>query len=267
MSLDRQFKELFQELFDNQTDILMKRIKEELGGGIKEEAEVCEWQYEKNQFENKIIQLENQIKKTEEENNVLKQEYDKKIQELNKVKEDFSISEEENKVLQEEHKTLQENYYEKEKEADNLRADLNKYEDKYGEVNIMLEKLFSISDKNRLRLRNIFSENSLYSFIAAGSDLKNIEGLWMFTQRRIIEQEMDDVESLTDLISFMIEVYNSCQVESKIEKVSLEVGKKFDSDLCNIIGTETDGYIKEVKLFGLKNKKTEKIIQKALVKV
>lgn len=148
-----------------------------------------------------------------------------------------------------------------------LEDRLNKYEKCYREIEEAFVLYGSLSGDLKMRLRNIFGTGSIYEFISAARDWNNIEGLWIFTKRRIVEGENEGVNCLVELFRFMFKAYSKHVNAKNFVMISPIEGERFDSDEHSIMGTKTDGKIAELLLDGICDAVTRKVVFKAIVKV
>lgn len=144
---------------------------------------------------------------------------------------------------------------------------LYRYESRYLKIEEAFLIYLELSYEMRIRLKNIFGMDNIYTFVAAVLEWNNIEGIWNFTKRRLIENEDRDAECLVNLFDFMFEAYCDCLDMHTFEVISPDVGQKYDSDKHSIIGTKTDGIISEVLLDGVYNVTDKRVIFKSIVKV
>ncbi len=150
---------------------------------------------------------------------------------------------------------------------DNLQKLFQKYEGRYRSIDEAYDRYEEISPQIKNRLGNIFRTDSIYEFIVACSEWRNVEGVWHFIKRRIVEKELTDTDNLIFLFEFMIQAYNAQGNEKKYELITPNIGDRFDSDRHTIIGIKTDGFISEVRLSGIMSSDSGKVIQKALIEI
>lgn len=142
----------------------------------------------------------------------------------------------------------------------------NDYELNFGKMMETFKMFRKLSEETRKRLINIFVDDSADTFMTAGLQWENIEGLWHFVKRRVIEEEEIDTENLILIFENLFTIFNSDYGKSEYILISPQVNQKFDSDKHIILGTKTDGYVKHVRLKGYMNRKTGKI-NKAIIDV
>lgn len=129
-----------------------------------------------------------------------------------------------------------------------VTSKLEEYEKKYGCINRAFYNYLSLPEGIKQRMGNIFVRENVYSFIVAVSEWDNIEGIWSFTKRRIIE---DEGEGLSELIALFVDafaLFNLIKCDGRYELINPEVGERFDFDRHSIKGIKTDGIIEEVLL-------------------
>lgn len=161
--------------------------------------------------------------------------------------------------------------YEKEKEK-NVKLvekckNVEKYVTRYQDIDEAYEIYQTLSISMKERLKNVFKTDTVYGLIVACADWRNVEGLWEFAKRRIIEKEEVDGEKLVKLFEFLLQAYNLQSNDKKYRLLKPEIGDKFDSDIHSILGTKTDGYVKQVRISGIVDEMSGKIVRKALVEL
>lgn len=141
------------------------------------------------------------------------------------------------------------------------------YQKQYAEMDEAYKMYLQLSEDTKNRLENIFKNNTIFAVIQAGMSWNNVEGIWEFTRRRIVEEETADVEALKILFQFMFQVFNEQTEEKQYKLIVPSCGERYDSEKQRILGTKTDGYISKVHLCGIYHCMTGKTVQKALVEV
>ena len=243
---ETKFQELLKRQNAEETESLKKKLQDETR--CKEEAQ----------------------KASEEKDSLLK----KRNKEIDSWK---NRNEELNKSLEEKKKNISELESQKEKNKDEiarhsqriyeLEEELKTYKQKYSVIDEALSKYQALSQASKTRIHNIFESDSIYSIVGACYDWRNIEGVWDFAKRRIVEKETNDEENLVFLFEFLLNAYNEQCGQVKYELIKPRSGEKFDSDLHSIIGIQTDGFVSAVSLAGIKNAENGRVIQKALIEV
>lgn len=144
---------------------------------------------------------------------------------------------------------------------------LEEYEKKYECINRAFSNYMSLPEGVKQRMGNIFVRENVYSFIVAVSEWNNIEGIWSFIKRRIIEGEDEGLRGLVALFEDAFSFFCLVEGEEKYELINPEVGERFDSDKHSIKGIKTDGQIEEVLLSGIYDSTAKKTVFKAVVKI
>lgn len=139
--------------------------------------------------------------------------------------------------------------------------------EKYGDIDKAIENYHNLSAETQGRLHNIIKDDSVYSIIGASADWRNIEGIWEFAKRRVVEKEYEDAELLGEIFEFLLKAYNAQYRRSKYDLIKPAIGDKFDSDIHSIIGIQTDGFVRMIHLSGIINVENTKVVQKALIEV
>lgn len=280
----------FRDLFNEQTDEIRKCISDIRSGQNEEELQILrtrlEYAKQKNEeickreneiqhllkdaredlekkeknigvLHSKIIGLEEHIK-------TLNEELLRKNLEIDSLNEKYRVLEKENvSVLQrkdDEIESVTRNF-------EKTKSELVMYKSCYQELDEAWRNYQALSQESRNRLRNIFESDSIYGIVGACVDWRNVEGIWAFAKRRIIEKELDDVDKLIFLFKFLFNAHNIQCGQFKYELIEPKCGEKFDSDLHNILGIQTDGWVSVVRLAGIRDIKEKQVIQKALIEV
>jgi len=147
-----------------------------------------------------------------------------------------------------------------------LESAIADYESVTGKIKLVLEKYRSVGDNTKRQLSNVFRCMNSGAIMAAGSQWQNIEGLWNYIQRKVIEGDNLDMAALTDMFIFFFNNYNEMFDTPMYELIIPRIGDRYDSDFHCILGTKTDGTISKVSLVGYINIKTKKV-NKALIEV
>lgn len=225
-----------EKLFEEKTDSILQFLKEDR----KKENELLKADLKER--EDEIYRFKKELRQKEEELKNMQYKYDMERMELHNIlkKRELMIEN-----LQEEKKTFME---------------------KYGNFERGYDLFLSLSEDTTKRLTNIFRTKTVESFIAAWADWKNIESLWSFIRRGVIEDKTEDTEPLSELFKYMFCMYNRSYAEPEYELLVPVEGEKFSKAKHHILGIKTDGFIKTVRLPGYMDRQG-KIIGKSLVEV
>lgn len=144
---------------------------------------------------------------------------------------------------------------------------LNEKYDRYYELDKVYEQFLTLNEETMLRLKNVYPKADIYTFLAASLQWDNIIGLWNFLKTKVVENDTVDLNTLHDIFLVAFKVYNKQGAEEVYQLISPEIGVPFDNDIHVILGTKTDGIIQRTCLEGIQNRKTRKVLNKALVLV
>ena len=111
-----------------------------------------------------------------------------------------------------------------------VMEDFHAIETKYELIENTYALYNNLPDNIKMRMSNIFKKNNIYNFIVALSDWNNIEGIWGFIKRRIIE---DECEALTDLIKLFLlgfSIYTLAEEKEKYILIQPKEGERYNSD-------------------------------------
>lgn len=148
-------------------------------------------------------------------------------------------------------------------------VELNNYKKRF-ELFVRAEVIFadykSLSEDTKNRLESIFEADSYTGFISNGLQWDNISILWNFMKKKIIENDLSDIQVLIQIFRYFFDFYNSGLKEARYILIEPVVGNAFDRNTCSVVGSSMDGKIVEILLPGFKDIKTEEVY-KALVSV
>ena len=244
---DHNFKDIFQEIYDAE---------------YREKFEELERKYkgECNQERDRGARLEEECKGLKKEceklQNLLKEEREKVVLTNNALRN-----------VQQKYDQMEEDFDRARAERDSIGKSLASYEARYKSIDEAYNKYEKLSKDARGRLRNVFKTDSIYGFLVACTDWRNVEGLWNFARRHIVEKETTDTEELISIFEFMLQSYNLQGCDKKYELLVPAIGDKFDSDRHTIIGIRTDGFVSKVRLPGIVDLGSARVMQKALIEI
>lgn len=259
-----EIRTFFEGLLSKQSRELLKELEQ------SNKEEVKKLENEKKEIEQKYVKL---ISDNEQLRDVIndcksrEKELIEKQEDLKKQIENLKTTEETSKGeigrLTEKQKTLENKNTELERKNEKLDFRYKKYE----RIEQAYEEYKTLPEDIQIRLQNVFPRGNLFAFMTAGTKWENITGLWNFAKRRIIEKDISDIDKVLDLLEFLFEVYNKQYSKTMYEFMDVNVGDKFDSDLHNIIGINTDGIVSKVWLKGIYDVKNKKVLCKTLIEV
>lgn len=170
-----------------------------------------------------------------------------------------SLAEEKRKAEEERHSLEEENKI--------AFSKLKEYEEKFACINSVYTNYCSLPESVKQRMSNIFVRDNIYSLIVAVSDWNSIEGIWSFTKRRIIEDEIEGLAELVALFMSSFSLFTLIEGSGRYELINPVIGERFDSDRHSIKGIKTDGRIEDVLLCGIYDSVTKKTVFKAVVQI
>lgn len=215
-------------------------------------------------------ELREEIRKLEKEKEGLGNE----IRTLKEEKEALETSlKEEIRTLKGEKEVLETNLEKeissKENEIGNLEMEIDDYKKTYC-LFMEANKLFSdyqlVSTETKKRLESLFEGQTYEGFVSNGLQWENISILWNFMKKKVIENDMVDLETLIRVFKFFFNFYNSSLRECRYVLLEPKEDTPFDKNICSVVGTGMDGNITKVLLFGYQDIKTGEVF-KALVSV
>lgn len=284
------------DFIDNLLEALAnKRIKQEIIKIIDEKNDRFKI-FSKNTYEekddqiksdNKVSELEDAIKKEKNEKEQLLRsisDLENTINDLKnqlKSKDDIIIS------LKNENSNLNEKYideqqkleYEKNEtakinkiyqliygEAKHLKENLAYYENTYKSLNSCYEIFKRLKSEIHSELANVIKTENSEIFLCSGVQWDNIEALWSFISYKLSEYDENEIKILTDTFNYFFERYN--EIHRLYSLLDVNVNDEFDEDLHTRASNScVTGKISKVLLKGYKNIRTNKIVQKSIVRI
>lgn len=255
----------FDDLFESQTDSIRQAVldaqKEELTQVEKKNEELSD---ELLKLNGELEKIKNEKKRLEDDVKGLNSELIQKVEEVTSLQERKRELEIENKKIaeqKEESERLINTEYKRIKEK------CEYLEMKYGLMEKVVDSYGHLSAETIARTKNIMGNGEIYDFVSLSREWKNVEGLWTFIKRKIIEEDIVDIDALISIFECLFEFNQGCTGVVNLELIKINIGTKYDSDVQSIIGIKTDGIVEEVLLPGIREKISRRVIQKALVKV
>ena len=248
-------KKYFEDILRDQTDRIVNEIQIQFKNTENDDLQNIKMILDEEISRNKKLKQEITDITSDIENNK------KEIQDVLKKNAELvlKLEEKEKYIYQIEHNYT--NSLNKEKQQiKKVMEDFHAIETKYALYN-------NLPDNIRMRMSNIFKKNNIYNFIVALSDWNNIEGIWGFVKRRIIE---DECEALTDLIKLFLlgfSIYTLAEEKEKYILIQPKEGERYNSDEQSIKGIKTDGIIERVLLDGVFDLNSNKVLLKAVVEL
>lgn len=269
-------REYFQQLFKEQTSELLLSLRKLEESEHAEEIQELKKQLCDEREINKSLSLK--VQELECSYSRFSEFCEDKKRELNIISEQKRICENEAILLKNQNEHLktkmseaiikcEEELQREKKENIKLTFKIDKYEKKYSWIESAYMNYQALHESVKQRLSNIFLRDDIYSFIVAMSDWNNIEGIWSFTKRRIIEDENKGVNGLVTLFSDAFTLFNIIEGNGRYKLINPKVGESFDSDIHSIKGIKTDGLVEEVLLCGIYDSIAKKPIFKAVIRI
>ncbi|NME81600.1 hypothetical protein [Clostridium sp. SM-530-WT-3G] len=151
-------------------------------------------------------------------------------------------------------------------EYNKLNDELDIYKKTYKNLDDIYNNFLSLRDEIKDNLSNVIKADNSELFLCSGVQWDNLEALWQFISYKLNEYNEDELNMLISTFNYLFEKYN--QVQNLYELMNVNIGDEFDEDL-HTRGAESRvaGNITKVMLNGYKNIRTNKIIQKSIVRI
>lgn len=138
----------------------------------------------------------------------------------------------------------------------------------YDSMNQMYQMYQQLSLSGKSTLEGIFKRPEPDAWLAAGTQAENISTLWEYTKMQIMERRYGDVEKLSVLIYYFIDLYNKTKNEPIFKMQGVLEGDAFDvENHIRTSGSKAAGKINKVILYGYYNTKTNTILKKSVVEI
>lgn len=251
------FKEYLERLLNEQTETIVSRITDQKEETEKQDLKLARAQYESEY--KKRCDLELLVDTVNEEKYKIENQYQAVSAECENLKNKIAVASDTIKRLE----------TEAEKNAKyiaKIETDSNLFKNRYADIDNAFDIYLELSNEMKQRLTNIFKAENIYGFMSAIGDWNNVEGLWGFAKRRIIEEE-SEVEKLVLLVRFLFAAYKQQALVCNYELITPQIGEAYDSDRHSIKGLQTDGHISKVLLDGIFDVNTKRTVLKAIVEV
>ncbi|OON96695.1 MAG: hypothetical protein ATN36_05015 [Epulopiscium sp. Nele67-Bin005] len=176
--------------------------------------------------------------------------------------------------LENENKSLQSKVQEQETVNATLREKVDYLENQTSSSGIKFSKsqfIFNIYESldpaTKSNLEGVFKQiDSIDKFLMCGAEFERLEMLWDFIAHTILHQPNKTtlIKNLTDIFNYFFDIY--IQIHPMYSWLKVESGTEFDTDIHIKIG-KSGGSIKKVKLRGIQNIYTKKVLKKSIVEL
>lgn len=180
------------------------------------------------------------------------------------------VSKEKNDVEQEYRTKIQDLEKELKSEIDKrkkIESSLDYYIHQFSDINQVLELYRTFSQEIRDQLKGIFGLGEGCEVIVALSKWGNIEEVWNFAKRRIIESPDASDTTWNEFFKSCLKIFQKTNRDKQIDFINPEEESKYDSDYESSIGIKTDGIVEKLLLVGVKDSVKQEIVFKAVVKL
>lgn len=207
--------------------------------------------------------VETELKKTmkaKDSNNNLEE-----VKEKQKIIEKLEI---ENKKLREDILETKINLEKMRKENFEYETNVKALKSRFSELENIYKVYMELSEKTRDSLSGIFKGNSIEEFIFCGVQYQNLESLWEYIKREIIEENLNEKDKLKDIFDYFFEAHNLIYEKPLYKRTDVVLQEKFDDEFhIKVLSENASGKIKEVVFEGYINCNNQKIIKKSLVRI
>lgn len=151
-------------------------------------------------------------------------------------------------------------------ETKQIQEKLSYYEDTYRSLDSIYAAYKNLKNEIHKELTNVVKMENSEIFLCSGVQWDNIEALWSFISYKLNEYDENEIGILTDIFRYFFERYN--EIHRLYALLEVNTNEEFDEDLHTRASNScVAGRISEVLLKGYKNIRTNKIIQKSIVRV
>ena len=148
-----------------------------------------------------------------------------------------------------------------------IELSLDDYVHQFSDINQVIEIYRTFSQEIRDQLKGIFGLGEGCEVIVALSKWGNIQEVWNFAKRRIIESPDASDTTWNEFFKSCLKIFQKTNRDKKIDFINPEEESKYDSDYESSIGIKTDGIVEKILLVGAKDSVKQEIAFKALVKL
>lgn len=169
-----------------------------------------------------------------------------------------------NKLLSEEVKRLKII----ESNMESVSNELHRYKSLFNPMYKTIELYNRLTKRNKEALKGIFKNSDPAEFLISGVQQGNIESLWEYIKIQIMKQEYDDIDNLTYLFYYFIDLHNKTKSIPAYELLKTNTGDIFDVEMhIRTSSSKPSGKIKKIILQGFLNINTNIIIKKSVVEL
>lgn len=147
-------------------------------------------------------------------------------------------------------------------------SEWERFESIYHSIRTAYEQYEKLSEVCKHALQGMFKNADPALFIAIGIQPDNICALWEYTKMQIMERNYTDIDKLSSLIFYFIEILNQTKSEPVYKIQPVSSGTFFDVE--SHIRTSTSkaaGKINKIYLYGYLNAKTNAIVKKSVIEI
>lgn len=139
---------------------------------------------------------------------------------------------------------------------------------KYEEISHVYNLYENLNDEIKEEIKGIFKNQGLENFIFCGAQFENIQMLWDYIRKKMIENEYTCLENLKFIFDYFFNQYNKIYEEEIYCRLNVNLEDIFDTEIhTRSSNSKASGNIKEVLLKGYKNKYTNKVERKSVVRL
>lgn len=145
---------------------------------------------------------------------------------------------------------------------------LRKLQQQFSNVLAAYNEYEQLMPTTKARLAGIVKADNMETFISCGVQYENIDPLWEFIKREIIEERLEDVEKLENIFDFFLQAHNGIYTSPLFVRTTVTIGELLDEDVhIRTSNSRVTGPVQRVYLAGYRNMKTNKIVKKSVVLV
>ncbi len=148
------------------------------------------------------------------------------------------------------------------------KDDIEILKNRFPKIDEVYKRYTGLSENTKKSLMGIFKGDTIDRFIFCGVQHENIENLWDYINRELIEGKMEDIDSLKIIFDYFFDAHNLIYESKLYIKQEVAVNDRFDDDLHTRISEgNVKGNITEVLFKGYINCNSNKVSRKSLVKI
>ncbi|GAB6100655.1 hypothetical protein JCM16358_25340 [Halanaerocella petrolearia] len=211
-----------------------------------------------------LIEIEDKQKRIEELESQL-QEYKTSLESKQSIVEE--LKDKKNR-LETDNKQLKNRNLELKRSIQRKEEEIKRLSNRFQGIEEVYNTYLNLSSKQRQALQGIFKGNSIDEFIFCGVQHENVDSLWEYIKREVIEGHEEGLTELEKIFRYFFVAHNKIYANPLYKIQEVETGEEFDEDK-HIRGknSKVRGRITDVLFKGYINLNTDRVVKKSVVRI